>query len=73
MTRNRDCGPGNARDFGTASKKGQGHVVYCGQPGPFHSLVFPAKAGIQQHRRLWQLSRSKTIWIPACAGKTGTM
>ena len=35
--------------------------------------AIPAKAGIQEHRGLWQLSRSKTMWIPACAGMTGTM
>ena len=32
MTRNRDCGPGNAHDSSTASKKGQDRVVYCSQP-----------------------------------------
>ena len=43
---------------------------YVASVGP---SAIPAKAGIQEHRGLWQLSRSKTMWIPACAGMTGTM
>ena len=43
---------------------------YVASVGP---SAIPAFAGIQEHRGLWQLSRSKTMWIPACAGMRGTM